>query len=328
MASTGSTRWQVELDALESTGHGLSRPECVLATRRGDLYVSDWRGGVMHLDPVGGQRLYAGPMPGGGTLRPNGIALRADGSFLVCELGDIRGGVYTLTRDGEVRPFLERVDGIDLPPTNFAFEDGQGRVWITVSTRRSPRALGYRAGGGDGFVVLHDRRGARIVADGLGYANEIALHPDGRSLYVNETFDRRMSRLDLRADGSLGPAEPVAEFGVGTYPDGLSFDVEGGAWITSIVSNRVLRVDPDGTQQVILEDAEPAHVDRVEAAYQAGTMGRVHLDDVRSTRLRNISSLAFGGPGLRTAWLGCLLGTTLHRFASPIAGHPPAHWHF
>jgi sugar lactone lactonase YvrE len=318
----------IALESLVPVGTGLHRPECVLATARGDLYVSDWRGGVTHLLSDGSQRLYAGPAPGGGTLHPNGIALRADGSFLVCELGADSGGVFALGRDGAVRPFLERVDGLDLPPTNFVFEDAAGRVWITVSTRRAPRALGYRPGAGDGFVVLCDRRGARIVADGLGYANEIAIHPDGRSLYVNETFGRRLSRLALRADDSLGPAETVAEFGEGTYPDGLCFDAEGGAWITSIVSNRVLRVAPDGAQRVMIEDADAAHVAWAEAAYRDGTMGRPHLDGVRSRRLRNVSSLAFGGPGLRTAWLGCLLGDALHRFESPFAGHPPPHWHF
>lgn len=317
---------RIDVDALEAVGAGLHRPECVLATARGDLYVSDWRGGVMHLGADGMQRLYAGTMPGGGPLHPNGIALRVDGSFLVAELGPERGGVFVLARDGAVRPLVERVDGVDLPPTNFATEDAEGRCWITVSTRRVPRALGYRPGEGDGFVVLHDARGSRVVADGLGYANECALHPDGRSLWVNETFGRRLSRFALRADGSLGPRETVAEFGPGTYPDGLCFDVEGGAWITSIVSNRVIRVAPDGRASVVLEDADEAHVAWAEAAYRDGSMGRPHLDGVRSRRLRNVSSLAFGGPDLRTAYLGCLLGDSLMHFRSPVAGHPPAHW--
>jgi sugar lactone lactonase YvrE len=328
VVGSAAPQWpSVALDALTPVGVDLHRPECVLATASGDLYVSDWRGGVTHLRPDGSQVLYAGPAPGGGVLHPNGIALRADGSFLVAELGPEAGGVFALGRDGQVRPFLERVDGLDLPPTNFAFEDGERRVWITVSTRRVPRALGYRPGEGDGFIVLCDRRGARIVADGLGYTNEVAIHPDGRSLYVNETFARRLSRFALRPDGSLGARQTVAEFGPGTFPDGLCFDVEGGAWITSIVSNRVLRVGPDGRSQVVLEDADPAHLAWVEAAYQAGTMGRPHLDGVRSRRLRNVSSLAFGGPGLRTADLGCLLGDTLMRFDAPVAGHPPPHWH-
>jgi hypothetical protein len=78
----------------------------------------------------------------------------------------------------------------------------------------------------------------------------------------------------------------------------------------------------------MIEDADPAHVAWAEAAYRDGTMGRPHLDGVRSRRLRNVSSMAFGGAGMRTAWLGCLLGDTLYRFDAPVAGHPPPHWHF
>lgn len=317
----------VALDALTGVGEALSRPECVLTTARGDVYTSDWRGGVTHLLPRGGQVRYLGSAPDGGALHPNGIALRADGSFLLCELGPERGGVYALSRDGQVRPVLERVDGIDLPPTNFVFEDASDRMWVTVSTRRVPRALGYRAEGGDGFIVLRDRAGARIVAEGLGYANEAALHPDGRSLYVNETFARRLTRFELRPDGSLGARTTVTEFGPGTFPDGLCFDSDGGAWVTSIVSNRVLRVDRHGRQQCMLEDSDAAHLDWVERAYRDGRLGREHLDTVVSQRLRSISSLAFGGPGLRHVWLGCLLGDRLERFDAPIAGHPPAHWY-
>jgi hypothetical protein len=55
-------------------------------------------------------------------------------------------------------------------------------------------------------------------------------------------------------------------------------------------------------------------------------MGRPHLDQVVSRRLRNISSLAFGGADLRTGYLGCLLGDSIATFRSPVAGFPPAHW--
>ena len=191
----------VRLESLRFVGRGLNRPECVLATARGDLYASDWRGGVAHIAPDGAQELYAGTLPGGRPLRPNGIALRRSGSFLLADLGEREGGVFELFRDGRVQPFLETVDGVALPPTNFVVEDGTGRFWVTVSTRLKPRALGYRRSCNDGFVVIVDGRGARIAADGLGYTNEVAVHPGGQWLYVNETFARRLSRFDLRADG-------------------------------------------------------------------------------------------------------------------------------
>ncbi len=315
------------LQALGHVGNGLVRPECVLATARGDLFSADWRGGVAHRLPDGTQQLYAGALPDGGELRPNGIALLADGSFLVAHLGADRGGVYRLTRSGAVEPWLMQVAGVALPPTNFVLPDASGRTWVTVSTRLSPRALAYRRTCNDGFIVCVRPDGRAVVAaDGLGYTNEVALHPSGEWLYVNETFARRLSRFRLRADGSLGARETVTEFGPGTFPDGLAFDEAGHAWVVSIVSNRLIRVAPDGGQTLWLEDADPEHLRWVEAAFDGAEMGRAHLDSIRSQVLRNISSIAFAGPDRRTAVLGCLLGDRLVTLPLPVAGVAPTHW--
>ena len=318
----------LSLASLGFVGKGLVRPECVLANAAGDLFTADWRGGVAHLRADGHQLLYAGPGPDGLALKPNGIALQRDGSFLLTQLGYDDGGVFHLQRNGQVRPWLRQVDGIDLPPTNFIVEDAAGRFWITVSTRMKPRARGYRRSCDDGFIVRVDARGAAIVADGLGYTNEVAVHPSGQWLYVNETFARRLSRFALRADGSLGTKEVVTEFGPGNFPDGLAFDEEGHAWVVSIVSNRLMRVAPDGRPRVWLEEADAAHLAWVEAAFEAGTMGRPHLDSAPSRQLRNISSIAFSGADRRSAVLGCLLGDRLATLRLPVAGVAPTHWHY
>ena len=99
-------------------GVGLQRPECVLATRAGDLYCSDWRGGVARIHADGAQCLYTGLLPGAGRLgrptRPNGIALKSNGNFLMADLGENLGGVFELSRQGVVQEVLTRVDGVDL----------------------------------------------------------------------------------------------------------------------------------------------------------------------------------------------------------------------
>lgn len=41
-----------------------------------------------------------------------------------------------------------------LPPTNYVHLDAQGRVWITVSTRTTPRSDAYRPDIADGFDDL------------------------------------------------------------------------------------------------------------------------------------------------------------------------------
>ena len=313
------------LAALRPLGRALVRPECVLAHRSGLIVVPDWseRGGVTLLDESGRlARLLARDA----TIRPNGIALEPGGSVLLAHLATDDGGVFRLRPDGAVEPVLTEIDGVALPPTNFVLRDDAGRLWITVSTRLRPRHLGFRPGEGDGFVVLVDRRGARIVADGLGYTNECLLSPDGRTFWVNETFGRRLSAFDVGEDGTLTRRRVLSRFGPGTFPDGLALDVEGGLWITSPVSNRIVRLAPDGAAETMLDDADPAHVEAVESAYLAGAMGRTHLDKVTGAVLKGLSSLAFGGPDLRTAYLGCLQGDHIHRVAAPVAGAPPSHW--
>ncbi len=313
-----------EVRLLGTVGQGLVRPECVLATSAGDIFTADWRGGVHHLRPDRSAALYTATGPGGLVLKPNGIALLDDGSFLLAHLGQDEGGVFRLTRAGQAEAWLLDVDKISLPPTNFVLRAADGGYWVTVSTRLSPRALGYRQGVADGFIVRVDARGARIVADGLGYTNEVA--EQGSWLYVNETFGRRLSRFLMQADGSLGRKEVITEFGAGTFPDGLAFDTDGHAWVVSIVSNRLIRVAPDGAQTLWLEDADAEHLAWVEAAYLFNTMGREHLDRSTGRRMKNVSSIAFCGPDRRDARLGCLLGDSLQRLRLPAAGVEPAHW--
>lgn len=317
---------RVDVDVLVAHGRDLYRPECVLATASGSICTSDWNGGVCIIDRGGRQYRIAAADPSV-ELRPNGITLLPDGSFLLAQLGDSDGGLYRLHRDGGCEPYLLEIEGLPLPPSNYAHRDHLGRTWMTVSTRHVPRASAYRGDVSDGFIVLIDPGGARIVADGLAYTNECCVHPDGSKLYVNETFGRRLTSFDIGPRGDLSRRRTITEFGHGTYPDGLAFDSQGAVWVTSIVSNRVIRVTPDGEQTVLLEDVDREHLEEVEHAFTSGRMGKPHLDRVSSRRLKNISSLAFGGPDLSTVYLGCLLGDHILSFNSPVPGWPPPYWH-
>ncbi len=316
-----------ELKFLGFVGAGLKRPECVLCTSDGRVHASNWDGGITVVSPDGGQQDLVASHDGV-EVKPNGICLQADGSYLLAHLGPEEGGVYRLGPEGDLSSYLLEVEGAALPPTNYVHLDDKGRIWITVSTRQVPRNLGYRGDVADGFIVLVEQGVARVVADDLGYTNECLVHPDGKRLFVNETFARRLSCFDIAVDGSLSNKRTIAEFGAGTFPDGLTFDQEGGIWITSIVSNRVIRISAEGEQQVMLQDNDPAHLEWVEAAFQDGSMGRPHLDRCQSERLKNVSSLAFGGPDLKHIYLGCLLGDAIAVYESPVPGFAPVHWNF
>ena len=317
-------------------GTGLTRPECALTHSSGLLSVPSWAdsGGVSIINSSGETRHILGKIPQtlatwlDQGLKPNGIALEENGQFLLAHLGDQRGGVFRLDHEGNVEAVVLTVNGDPMPPANYVVRDRQGRLWITVSTRKSPRSSDYRPDACTGFIAVCEpaESDARIVADGLGYANECVIDELRGQLVVNETFAQRLTRFRLHDDASLSDRSTLTSFGHGTFPDGLALDVDGGFWVTSIVSNRVIQVTADGHQHVWVEDADPAHVDYAVAAFNNGHMGRPHLDNVTSKALKNVSNLAFGGPDLSRCYLGNLLGHSIPWFDAPVAGAPLPHW--
>ncbi|MGL5448663.1 MAG: SMP-30/gluconolactonase/LRE family protein [Rhabdaerophilum sp.] len=315
---------RIPLDQVRFRGAGLSRPECLVTHESGLIFAADWRdaGGIALISPDGDVRRIIAQRLSNDPLRPNGIALEAGGTFLVAHLGNETGGLFRLHPDGRCEPVLIELDGEPLPPSNFPLIDSRGRIWLTISTRKVPRALDYRPEAASGFIVLIENGTARIVADGLGYTNECVLSADEKTLFVNETFARRLTRFSVAADGSLSNRATVAEFGPGTFPDGVVLDVEGDFWITSIVSNRVIRVGRNGQQTTMLEESDATHLGEVELAFQEARMGRPHLDGSPARTLCNISSLSFGGPGMSEAYLGCLLGDRIAMFNAPTRGIP------
>ncbi|MDH3063437.1 SMP-30/gluconolactonase/LRE family protein [Achromobacter insolitus] len=312
----------LKLSDLRETGVNLNRPECVLSTAAGDLYVSDKAGGIRHILPNGDARLI-GAQAG---LIPNGVALLRDGSFAVANLAD-DGGVWRVQRDGAAEPHIMEIEGVTLPSVNFVWLDDRERLWICVSTvRRGDHQ--FRRDIADGFIAVRDQRGTRVVAQDVHWTNECRTDPSGMYLYVNETFGRRLLRFRIGADGNLSERTVITEFGKGTYPDGMAVDVEGHIWVVSVVSNRVIRVSPNGEQQLVLEDCDAAHIDRLEAEYLANRLSRPMVYDNHSKRLQNITSLAFGGPERKTAYMGCINGSRLAVFDSPVAGLKPVHWNW
>jgi sugar lactone lactonase YvrE len=318
----------VSVSDLQFIGQDLARPERVVATARGDVYVSDKRGGITRLRPDGRREFIVGREVDG--FLPNGFSLLPDRSFAVANIGHL-GGAWRLMPDGELIAQVIEVKGMALPPTNFVHAERRGgelRLWVSVSTRHVPRELAFSREVADGYIVLKDKTDVRIVADGLGFTNEVKMDPSGDWLYVNETIARRLSRFPVGERGDLGPRETVAEFGEGTFPDGFEFDAEGGIWVASVVSNRLLRIAPDGSQRVILEEADAEAVARAERHYAENQLSRADIDAGRNGVLGNLASVAFGGPDLKTVYLGSLFASRIAAFRSPIAGAEPPHWHY
>jgi gluconolactonase len=196
----------LEIDELGWAGQDLHRPESVVAEPDGTLWVSDGRGGVTRIDPDGGQTLL-----GGWGGEPNGLAIDPDGNLVTANIGV--GMVQRMTRDGQVATVLEEVDGQRTTSANFVFYDRSGRLWLTCLTREDHWWPAVAQPRPDGFIVLVDDRGARIVADGIYATNEARLDAEERYLYVAETMKARILRFPVRADGSLGSGRCSAPTG-------------------------------------------------------------------------------------------------------------------
>jgi len=164
-----------------------------------------------------------------------------------------------------------------------------------------------------------------LRADGLNWTNELRISPDGKYLFVNETFACRTTRYDVSADGVLSNPVRLA-FPGGTFPDGMAFDAEGALWIICVVSNRLIRVAPNLTWTVVFEDNAPSALETIASAHAKGCLTWDQIVQSRGSCVSNLSSVAFGGPDLKTLYLGGLGIGAVQVLRSPVAGMPMEHW--
>ena len=314
--------FRLSLDDLTYTGHDLVRPESVLAQTDGTLWTSDGRGGVTRIWPDRTQQFIGGL---GGE--PNGLAMAANGSIYVANIGT--GTIQKLNpHKGEATEFLTEVDGVKLTCANFVFLDSKERLWLAFSTRETiwwPAAAQPRP---DGFIVLLDEKGPRIVADGLYFTNEIRLDAQEEYLYVAETMKNRISRFRVHPDGNLSDQEVFGpdNLGMGAVVDGFAFDTAGNIWVTLVVRNGLGIISSDGDYHVVLEDPNEALLASFEQKIVDGSATPADMGATAGQTLQFITSVAFGGPDLRTVYLGSLGMSRLPTFRSPVSGLPMHHW--
>lgn len=332
--------WQIDAASIRTVGRDLRRPECILAERDGTLWSADARGGVMRIAPDGQQKLIsqtvsdrfdsgADALQGllQGTL-PNGLAFARNGDFLIANFGT--DALEIMTRDGRSRMLCNTIDGQPMGKVNFVLRDSKDRIWITVSTRLNSWDRAICSTLADGYLALLDDKGLRIVADGFAFTNEIRLDAAEEWLYVAETCARRVTRLRVQPDGSLTDREIYGPDSLGSGAvDGIAFDAWGNLWATMIFADRLVAITPEGDLLTILEveDANRDAAARFDTELDRGRpVSFETLSATGGTIAPWLASVTFGGPDLRTVYLGSLRGTNIPFFEAPVAGLPMIHW--
>lgn len=338
MAANPIDGFVVDPADISYVGTNLQRPECILAEKDGTLWAADARGGVVRIDTATGeQELINQSMDQQfseatddasrftqGTL-PNGMAFASNGDLLISNFGT--DCLEIMTRTGESRVLYDSVDGERIGKVNFVIRDSQDRIWITISTMIPNWMEAISPNISDGRVLLVDDGGIRVVADGLAFTNEIRLDANEEWMYIAETTGRRVSRMRVQPDGSLTDYEVFGPQDTGSLIDGIAFDAYGNLWGTHVMNDRIFAITPEGDFRVILDDDNGSEAGKaLTEAFEKDEATPELMLAAGGTIAPWTASVTFGGPDLRTVYVGSLRGTTIPYFQSPVAGLPMAHW--
>jgi gluconolactonase len=179
-----------------------------------------------------------------------GVALDGDRYLYACDL--IHRAVFRLDlRTAQIERFTDGAEGIPFVAPNALTVGPDGHLILTDSATPEQPAPGLFRVSPDGFCSLWSD-------EPLHFANGVVLSRDGRTLYVVETWARRISCFTVDEHQAIGPRRTYAEL-PGIVPDGLAIDAAGRLWVACYQPSQVIHVRPDGSHVVIAADPD-AHL--------------------------------------------------------------------
>jgi gluconolactonase len=224
----------------------LDHPEGLAVHRDGSVWCGGERGQIYRIT-ADGSSIEQVTSTDGFCL---GMAFDSEGNLFVCDLK--HAAVMKLdARSEKLEQFADGVDGHPLRIPNFPAFDAEGRMYVSDSHI-------FKEPGPGVFRFRPDGSGELWYGEPINFANGLTLSPDGRHLYVAETFGNAVFRIPIGRDGSAGVHEEVASL-PGVLPDGLAFDSAGNLYVGCYEPSQVLRVDPGGTVERLIWDEE-AHL--------------------------------------------------------------------
>lgn len=173
----------------------------------------------------------------------NGIALDPQGRVVYAAEAD--RAIVRLENDGKRTILAEAYEGKRLNSPNDLVFRSDGALYFTDPSGGNrfadwdlKKELPYQ-----GVFLLKDGKLQLLVKD-LDRPNGIALSPDQKFLYVNDSAKRTIMRYEVQRDGTIANGKLFADMSAGTgtgNPDGMKFDEKGnlysvgpgGIWVFS-----------------------------------------------------------------------------------------------
>lgn len=220
---------------------GQSGPEDGVIGADGRLYISTHGGDVLAFDAQGEHPTVFARTGG----RPLGLALHPSGDLIVA---DAFRGLLAIDGSGQVRVLATEAGRVPIAYADAVDVTAAGLiVFSDASTKHGAAASGdtFEASkldilehGGHGRLLTHDLASGqtRVVAQGLQFANGVAVDPAGAFALVCETGRYRVVRVAL--DGS-GRIEPVVRNLPG-FPDNIRRGLDGRYWLGLVSPRRAI----------------------------------------------------------------------------------------
>ena len=170
--------------------------------------------------------------------------LRRPSGLLAVDLAGTADGPPAEPADGRVEVLVTHADGRRVRLCNNAAVAPDGTIWFSDSSSRFD--LEHWKGdliehSGTGRLLRRSPDGAvTTVAEGLQFANGVALAPDGSAVYVAETGSYCLTKIALTGP-SAGLARPLSPALPG-FPDNISTGTDGRIWV-AIASPRNALLD-------------------------------------------------------------------------------------
>lgn len=208
------------------------------------------------------------------AFRPLGLDYYEDGEvrrlFVVNEAGP-SVEVFDVSENGDLVHLETFAERRLTSPNNIAAA-GPRRFYVTNDVRpgRDSRVsdLHFLLRHGLGDVYFVDGAVWRHVAEGLRFANGVALSPDGGKLYVAETSGNAVRVYDRdKASGALTPNGTIK---LKAAPDNINVDASGDVWVGALpkpltvprlkkkasakAPSEVFRISGDGSPETVYRD--------------------------------------------------------------------------
>jgi sugar lactone lactonase YvrE len=203
-----------------------------------------WHDDRLWFSDMGAQQVVAVDLEGNSEMiarvpaMPMGIGWLPDGRLLIVSARD--GRLLRREPDGLLATHAD-LTSLGEHPWSDMVVDGRGNAYIGN--------IGFDFPAGEfatGIVALVTSDGcARQVADGVAFANGMAVTPDNSTLILAESYASRLTAFDIAADGGLSNRRVWADLG-GGVPDGICLDAEHAVWYGDVPNQRCVRVREGG----------------------------------------------------------------------------------